>query len=110
MKHSLAYSIAFAIVVLAIVALSAGSASAGCGKKVATVGELESYDAGSKALTIEVAQTSQKSQRGKTVQLTLTPDSKTMGGQAIDALVGQQLSVVSEHGKVDYLIPLLASN
>ena len=104
------YSIAFAVALLAIVALSAGSAYAGCGKKVATVGELESYDAGTKALTIDVTQTSQKNQMEKTVQLTLTPDSKTMGGQAIDALVGQQLSVVSEHGKVDYVIPLLASN
>ena len=104
------YSIAFAVALLAIVALSAGSAYAGCGKKVATVGELESYDAGTKALTIDVMQTSQKSQRDKTVQLTLTPDSKTMGGREIEELVGQQLSVVSEHGKVDYVIPLLASN
>lgn len=104
------YSIAFAVALLAIVALSAGSAYAGCGKKVATVGELESYDAGTKALTIDVTQTSQKSQRDKTVQLTLTPDSKTMGGREIEELVGQQLSVVSEHGKVDYVIPLLASN
>ena len=104
------YSIAFAVALLAIVALSAGSAYAGCGKKVATVGELESYDAGTKALTIDVTQTSQKSQRNKTVQLTLTPDSKTMGGREIEQLVGQQLSVVSEHGKVDYVIPLLASN
>lgn len=104
------YSIAFAVALLAIVALSAGSVYAGCGKKVATVGELESYDAGTKALTIDVTQTSQKSQRNKTVQLTLTPDSKTMGGREIEQLVGQQLSVVSEHGKVDYVIPLLASN
>ena len=104
------YSIAFAVVPLAIGALSADSAYAGCGKKVATVGELESYDTGTKALTIDVTQTSQKNQRDKTVQLTLTPDSKTMGGRAIEELVGQQLSVVSEHGKVDYVIPLLASN
>jgi hypothetical protein len=104
------YSIAFAVALLAIVALSAGSAYAGCGKKVATVGELQSYDAGTKALTIDVTQTSQKSQSDKTVQLTLTPDSKTMGGREIEELVGQQLSVVSEHGKVDYVIPLLASN
>ena len=104
------YSNAFAVVLLASVALSAGSAYAGCGKKVATVGELESYDAGTKALTIEVTQTSEKSQRDETVQLSLTPDSKTMGGRAIEELVGQQLSVVSEHGKVDFIIPLLASN
>ena len=104
------YSIAFAVLLLAVVALGADRASAGCGKKVATVGELESYDADTKALTIEVAQTSQKSQSGKTVKLTLTSDSKIMGGRATEDLVGQPLSVVSEHGKVDYLIPLLASN
>ncbi len=102
--------IEFAVVLSAIIALSAGSAYAGCGKKDATVGELQSYDASTKALTIGVTQASQKGQMDKTVQLTLTPDSKTMGGQAIEALVGQQLSVVSEHGKVDYVIPLLASN
>ena len=104
------YSIAFAVVLLAIVALSAGSAYAGCGKKDATVGELESYDASTKALTISVTQTSQNSQKDKSVKLTLTPDSKTMGGREIEELVGQQLSVVSEHGKVDFVIPLLAAN
>ena len=104
------YSIAFAVVLLAIVALSAGSAYADCGKKDATVGELESYDASTKALTLSVTQTSQNSQKDKSVKLTLTPDSKTMGGRAIEELVGQQLSVVSEHGKVDFVIPLLAAN
>ncbi len=80
------YSIAFAVVLLAIVALSAGSAYAGCGKKDATVGELESYDASTKALTISVTQTSQNSQKDKSVKLTLTPDSKTMGGRVLRAL------------------------
>ena len=102
-------AIAFGVVFLGVVAFGAGAAYAGCGKKVATVGELQSYDASTKALTISVASTSQSSQSGKTVELTLTPDTKTMGDKAIQDLVGQDLSVVSEHGKIDYVIPLLSS-
>jgi len=104
------YSIAFLIVTLAVVALSAGTAYAGCGKKVATVGELESYDAGEKVLTVKVMQTSHKSQTDQTVKLTMTPNSKTMGDKAISGLVGSRLSIVSEHDQVDLVIPLLASN
>jgi hypothetical protein len=103
-------SIAFVIAVLTVIALNAGTANAGCGKKVATIGELESYDAGTNAVIIKVTQTSDKSQQGKSVKLTITPSSKTMGGKAVDELVGSRLSVVSEHDEVDLLIPLLAAN
>ena len=97
-------------VILAAGMLWAGTAHAGCGKKVATVGELESYDADAKSLTIKVSQTSHASQQGKAVELTLTPKSNTMGGKSIGELVGSQVSVVSEHDQVDYVIPLLAAN
>ena len=103
-------SIAFFVVTLAIFALSAGTAYAGCGKKVATVGEVESYDAGTKALTINVTQTSTPSQIDKTVRLKMTPKSKTMGNKDIGDLVGSRVSVVSEHDQVDLVMPLLASN
>ena len=103
-------SIAFVIATLAVIALNVGTAYAGCGKKVATVGELESYDAGTQAMTIKVMQTSDKSQRGKNVQLTMTSSSKTMGGKAVGDLVGSRLSIVSEHDEVDLVIPLLAAN
>jgi len=99
--------IAFAISTLAIVALSAGTVQAGCGKKVATVGELESYDAGTKVLTINVTETSAKNQMDKTVTLTMTPNSQTMGEKAIGDLIGSRLSVVSEHDQVDLVVPLL---
>ena len=99
--------IIFAVSTLAIVALSAGTVQAGCGKKVATVGELESYDTGTKVLTINVTDTSAKNQMDKTVTLTMTPNSQTMGGKAVDDLVGSRLTVVSEHDQVDLVIPLL---
>ncbi len=103
-------SIAFVIATLAVIALNAGTAYAGCGKKVATVGELESYDAGTNTVIIKVTQTSDKSQQGKSVKLTMTPSSKTMGGKAVGDLVGSRLSIVSEHDEVDLVIPLLAAN
>ena len=103
-------SIAFFIATLAVIALNIGTAYAGCGKKVATIGELESYDADTNEVTIKVMETSDKSQQGKSVKLTMTSSSTTMGGKAIDDLVGSRMSVVSEHNKVDLVIPLLAAN
>ena len=103
-------SIAFVIATLAVIALNIGTAYAGCGKKVATIGELESYDEGSNAVTIKVMETSDKSQQGKSVELTMTSSSTTMGGKEIGDLVGSRMSVVSEHNKVELVIPLLAAN
>ena len=103
-------SVAFAIAILAVIALNTGTAYAGCGKKVATVGELQSYDADNNTMTIKVTETSDKSQQGKSVELTMTSSSKTMGGKGLGDLVGSRMSVVSEHDEVDMVIPLLAAN
>ena len=97
------------IAVAAVIALYTAPAAAGCGKKVATVGELESYDASSMTLTIKVTQTSHKSQKGQSVELKLTSSTRTMGGKDIEDLVGSSLSIISEHGKADFVVPLLSS-
>ena len=82
---------------LTIVALSAGSAFAGCGKTETDNGTLQSYDAEKKQITIQTAE-------GKSVTRTLTPTTKTTakgGAEAkADALKGKMVAVVSEHGKV----------
>ena len=85
------------------------SADAGCGKKNATNGTLEKYDAATKSLTIKVTSSSNpKSVKGKTTKLTLTPKSSVIG-KKIDSLVGKDVTVVSEHGKIDFVIPLVAT-
>ncbi|MDG2213170.1 MAG: hypothetical protein P8M70_05030 [Verrucomicrobiota bacterium] len=94
--------------ILAVAAIAA-PAYAGCGKKVASVGTLSSYDAKTKTLTMKVMRTSDPKANKKATKITLTPSSKVMGDAALDKLVGAQLSVVSEHGKADYIIPLIAA-
>ncbi|MFZ4594563.1 MAG: hypothetical protein ACOYOF_09925, partial [Verrucomicrobiaceae bacterium] len=54
---------------IAIVALSAGSAFAGCGKIDTTEGTLKSFDAEAKVAIVET-------KGGESKRLTLTPDSK----------------------------------
>ena len=81
----------------------------GCGKKVASIGKLQAYDKATKSITIQVTQSSDSKQVKKSIKLTLTPGSKTIGKTTIDKLVGKSLSVVSEHNKVDLVIPLVAS-
>ena len=76
---------------IAIVALSAGSAFAGCGKIDTTEGTLKSFDAEAKVAIVET-------KGGESKRLTLTPDSK--GGKKADKLVGQAVTVLSSHGKV----------
>lgn len=98
----------------------AATAQAGCGKKVASIGEIEKYDAATKALTIKVAQSSDaKEVEAKSAQLTMTPDSKVIAEGEVIAedeleaglkkLVGKQVTVVSEHGKIDHVISLVAA-
>ena len=80
-----------------IIALTAGSAIAGCGKTETDNGTLQTYDAEKKQVTIATAD-------GKTVTRTLTPSTKTTakdGTTAMaDALKGKTIAVVSEHGKI----------
>ncbi len=84
------------LTIITLVAFSAGSAFAACGKKVTDEGKLKSFNAEKKEVTIEVA-------GGKTVARTMTPDSKVTG--KIEELVGKAVKVVSEHGKVDSVAP-----
>jgi hypothetical protein len=76
---------------LAIAALSAGSAFAGCGKIDTTEGTLKSFDAETKVAMVET-------KSGESKRLTLTPDTK--GGKKADKLVGKAVKVLSSHGKV----------
>jgi len=97
--------------ILAIVAATviAAPAYAGCGKKVASVGTLSAYDAKTKTLTMKVMRTNDPKANKKATKITLTPASKVMGDATLDKLVGKQLSVISEHGKADYVVPLIAA-
>lgn len=80
------------LALIAIVSLSAGSASAGCGKKVTNEGTLKSFDAATKTLTVEAKD-------GKAAAITLTPT--TTGAEKVADLVGKSVKIVSEHGKAD---------
>lgn len=75
---------------LAAVAFVAGSAVAGCGKVDTTKGKLKSFDAESKKVVVDV--------NGTDKSLTLTPTSK--GGDKAEKLVGKEVTVKSEHGKI----------
>ncbi|MBL9205652.1 MAG: hypothetical protein JNN01_11240 [Opitutaceae bacterium] len=79
------------LTLVASLTLATGIAYAGCGKKETTTGILEKYDATAKALVVKGAD-------GKSVSLTLTPDSKAAN---VQALVGKTVTVVSEHKKID---------
>jgi hypothetical protein len=103
------------IVALAVAGLGlmfAADAQAGCGIKNATTGTLEKYDAATKSITIAVKNSSDpKEVAAKTAKLTMTPTTKVIlkKGLKIDSLVGKEVTVVSEHGKIDFVIPLAAS-
>lgn len=75
---------------LAVVALAAGSAVAGCGKVETTKGKLKSFDAESKKVVVDV--------NGTEKTLTLTPSAK--GADKAEKLVGKEVTVLSEHGKI----------
>jgi hypothetical protein len=80
------------LAIITIVAVSAGSSFAACGKKVTDEGKLTSFNAEKKELTITTAD-------GKTVTRMLTPS--TTGGDKAADLVGKAVKVVSEHNKAD---------
>jgi hypothetical protein len=77
--------------ILAITTLALGSAYAGCGKVVTNEGKLKEFDAATKTVVVEGTD-------GKTAKLTLTPSSK--GAEKADKLVGKDVKVDSEHGKI----------
>ena len=86
--------------ILAIIAslALAGAVYAGCGKKITSVGKLDSIDAKLKTLAITPASKDKKGLR-------LTKKTKITGADGkivkIEDLKGQQITVISEHGKVD---------
>ena len=80
------------LTILTLVALSAGTTFANCGKKVTDEGKLKSFNADKKEITIEIAE-------GKTVARVMTPDTKVTG--KIEDLIGKSVKVVSEHNKLD---------
>ena len=98
-------NLTIAVVIAAMCLFAVGTVQAGCGKKVATIGKLKSYDKATKKITVEVTHTND-SKAKKTVTLSLTASTKTMGKKKIEELVGASLSVVSEHGKIDFIIPV----
>ncbi len=89
------------LALLAVVGLAAGSAYAGCGKKVTDEGKLTSFDADTKALVVDLGD-------GKTAKITATPKTEAKGkdGKKIDLadLVGKSVKVVSEHKKADSVV------
>lgn len=97
------------ILAILVVAAVAAPAYAGCGKKVASIGTLTAYDAKTKTLTIRVNRTNDPKANKKATKITLTPATKVMGDATLEKLVGKQLSVVSEHSKADYIIPLITA-
>ncbi len=86
------------IALIAAVAFLAGSAYAGCGKKVTDEGTLKSYNAESKEIVVDLGD-------GKEAKLTLTADTKYKGADGKEAkvadLVDSKVKVTSEHKKVD---------
>ena len=82
--------------IIAVVGIAAGSAFAGCGKKVETTGTLKAFDADTKTLVIDA--------KGKESKIALTTKTEVKKGKKkadIADLVGKKVKVVSEHKKAD---------
>ncbi|MDF1823204.1 MAG: hypothetical protein P1U68_01095 [Verrucomicrobiales bacterium] len=88
--------------IIAAVAIAAGSAYAGCGKKTTVTGTL-SYDKDTKSLAIEGTT--------KPIQLQATTEVKDADGKETDIadLDGKKVDVVHEHNKADSVAPAKAS-
>ncbi len=88
--------------IIAAIAIAAGSAYAGCGKKTTVTGTL-SYDADSKSLTVEGTK--------KPIKLQATTEVKGADGKKADIadLDGKKVDVVHEHNKADSVAPAKAS-
>lgn len=80
--------------IIAAIAIAAGSAYAGCGKKVTVTGKA-TYDSDTKALTVEGAK--------KPIALQSTTKVKNAAGEEVEisALDGKKVEVVHEHNKAD---------
>ena len=103
-------SFLIALTVVGLGLMMAPAVDAGCGKKNATIGTLQKYDAETKSVTIKVMRSSNpKEVESKMAKLNMTPDSKVIAEGKIDSLVGKNVTVVSEHGKIDFVIPLVSS-
>ena len=85
------------LAIIAALAVGAGAAFAGCGKKVTDAGELKAFDADTKQITVVVGDSE--------VVRKVTPSTKTTGKDgaevAVADLVGKKVTVVSEHDKID---------
>lgn len=81
--------------IIAAIAIGAGSAYAGCGKKVTDSGEVTSYDSDTKTLTVDGAKKPFKIQASTVV--------KNAEGEEVELsdLEGKEVDVVSEHNKAD---------
>ena len=93
--------------------IAAASAYAGCNKKMASIGTIEKFDAATKTLVVSIYDSSNpKEIKSKSAKLTMTPDStivhagKVNGVSAAD-VVGKKASILSEHGKIDYVVTLV---
>ena len=80
------------------ITVTAGIAFAGCGMKVSNEGTFKTLDADKKIIIIA-------STDGEEAKLTLTMNTKAVGTDGEEAkladLVGKQVTVISEHSKVD---------
>ena len=88
--------------IMAAIAIAAGSAYAGCGKKVTVTGKL-SYDKDTKTLTVEGVK--------KPIKLQATTKVKDAEGKEAEIadLDGKKVDVVHEHNKADSVAPAKAS-
>ncbi len=93
------------IITTALVIAMAAAAQAGCGKKVASIGKVAKVDGKAKSVTITISDSSDSKQvEAKTATLKLTPETKILPKDA--KIEGKNVSVVSEHGKIDFVIVL----
>ncbi|MEM1440878.1 MAG: hypothetical protein AAGF67_00950 [Verrucomicrobiota bacterium] len=80
--------------IIAAIAIGAGTAFAGCGKKVTSEGEA-SYDADTKSLTVKGVD--------KPIKIQASTVIKNADGEEVEiaSLDGKKVKVVSEHNKAD---------
>lgn len=94
------------LTILTAIAFFAGSAYAGCGKKVTDEGTLKSYDADSKEIVVDLGD-------GNEAKLTVQPGTEYKDAEGkeakIEDLVDQKVKVTSEHKKVDAIEAAKAS-
>lgn len=102
----------YLITIALALAVAAGSVYAGCNKKVSSIGKLEKFDAATKTLVIAITNSSNaKEVKNKKAKITMTPDSTIVHDGKVNSvspgdIVGKNVSIVSEHGKIDYVITL----